>query len=360
MGKYMTFNIIGIDYIPIILNLYDEFELTYQRPSESSLLTVLNGRDLITLPHGVSIDETYSSALAVPDRTGKSDAEEKKSSRETHSYIVKPGVNRKPEEVETEQAPPDIPNNSSKKEEGKGIPTVTDIETKAKENPERYLFVIDPELDPEKAKKLQEALVKRKVQVEKESTLKEPQVDLHSLKNTVIPQQKWYPIYEPFHEELTDLEGHLKGNQYLPFECMVKLINPNVTPHVSPPYAINHTEQKKALKDNIEKYLKMGIIEHGPSEWKTSLFVVPQKVNEEQKRLKTYHPSQHWRVVQDFTPLNAKVQKVENVLPLIPDIFKIAADKEIFSLLDLSKAFFIVWSRRKTENTLVSLIDLWN
>ena len=98
--------------------------------------------------------------------------------------------------------------------------------------------------------------------------------------------------------------------------------------------------KKKALEDNIEKYLKMVIIEHGPSEWKTSLFVVPQKVNEEQKRLKTYHPSQHWRVVQDFTPLNAKVQKVENVLPLIPDIFKIAADKEIFSLLDLSKAFF--------------------
>ena len=340
MGKYMTFNIIGIDYIPFILNLYDEFELTYQRPSESSSLTALNGRDLITLPHGVSIDETYSSALALPARTGKSDAEEEKRSRERHSYTVKPGVNRKPEEVETERAPPDIPNNSSKKEEGEGIPTVTDIETKARENPERYLFVIDPELDPEKAKKLQEALVKRKVQVERESTLKEPQVDLHSLENTVIPQQKWYPIYEPFHEELTDLEGHLKGNQYLPFECTVKLINPNVTPHVSPPYAINHPEQKKALEDNIEKYLKMGIIEHGPSEWKTSLFVVPQKVNEEQKRLKTYHPSQHWRVVQDFTPLNAKVQKVENVLPLIPDIFKIAADKEIFSLLDLSKAFF--------------------
>ena len=68
--------------------------------------------------------------------------------------------------------------------------------------------------------------------------------------------------------------------------------------------------------------------------------MVPQKVNEEQKRLPTYHPSQEWRVVQNFIPLNTHVQKGENTLPLIPDIFQIASNKKIFSLLDLSKAFF--------------------
>ena len=103
---------------------------------------------------------------------------------------------------------------------------------------------------------------------------------------------------------------------------------------------MRHPEQKKALDDNITKYLDMGIIEYGPSLWKTSLFVVPQKVNEEQRQLPTYHPSQKWRVVQNFIPLNSKVHKIENTLPLIADVFQIAFEKEIFSLLDLSKAFF--------------------
>ena len=84
----------------------------------------------------------------------------------------------------------------------------------------------------------------------------------------------------------------------------------------------------------------MGIIEYGPSLWKTSLFVVPQKVNKEQQQLPTYHPSQQWRVVQDFIFLNTKVQKIENTVPLIADVFQIACEKEIFSILDLSKAFF--------------------
>ena len=88
---------------------------------------------------------------------------------------------------------------------------------------------------------------------------------------------------------------------------------------------MRHPEQKKALEDNITKYLDMGIIEYGPSLWKTSLFVVPQKVNEEQRRLPTYHPSQQRRVIQDFVPLNTKVQKIENTLPLIADVFQIAS-----------------------------------
>ena len=84
----------------------------------------------------------------------------------------------------------------------------------------------------------------------------------------------------------------------------------------------------------------MGIIEYGPSLRKTSLFVVPQKVNEEQRQLLSYHPLQQWRVVPDFIPLNTKVKKIENTLPLIADVFQIASEKEIFSLLDLRKVFF--------------------
>ena len=50
VSEDVPFNIIGIDWIPVIANL-PNFVVSYQRPSEvSTALTVLHGMDLITPP----------------------------------------------------------------------------------------------------------------------------------------------------------------------------------------------------------------------------------------------------------------------------------------------------------------------
>ena len=108
-------------------------------------------------------------------------------------------------------------------------------------------------------------------------------------------------------------------------------------------YTIRNQEQKQALEDNIQRYLDLGIIEEGPSDWKMSLFVVKQHLNSEQQKLKKSNSQQwiqSWRVVQDFQPLNACVIPEENTLPLIPDVLRLAAGNSVFSLINLSKAFF--------------------
>ena len=212
--------------------------------------------------------------------------------------------------------------------------------TKCDECDERYFFATDDELSASQAETLLYDLVSRKKNVEISSDQEPSRVDLHSPTNTIIPREQWYAVYKPFHSQLTDLKGHLRGPQTLPYLCTVNLVDPKTPPFACPTYPMRHPEQKKSLEDNITKYLEMGIIEYGPSLWKTSLFAVPQKVNEEQRQLPTYHPSQQWRVVQDFIPLNRKVQKIENTLPLIADVIQIASEKEIFSLLDLNKAYF--------------------
>ena len=203
--------------------------------------------------------------------------------------------------------------------------------TKCNECEERYLFVTDDKLSAPQAETLLRDLISRKKSVEISSSQEPSRVDLHSPTNTIIPREQWYAVYEPFHSQLTDLKGYLRGPQILPYLCTVNLVDPKTPLFTCPAYSMRHPEQKKALEDNITKYLDMGIIEYGPSLWKTSLFVVPQKVNEEQELLPTYHPSQQWRVVQDFIPLNTKVQKIENTLLLIADVFLIASEKEMFS-----------------------------
>ena len=130
----------------------------------------------------------------------------------------------------------------------------------------------------------------------------------------------------------------MRAKQTLKYPCSVELVTSNVKPVVNNPYQIRSKEQKKALEENIEKFLDFGVIEEGPSEWKTSLFVVRQKTNEKQRSM---DPNvQVWRVVQDFTPLNIHVKEQENMLPLIADTFQVAQGKNVFSVIDLSKAFF--------------------
>ena len=164
--------------------------------------------------------------------------------------------------------------------------------TKCDNCDERHFFVTDYKLSAPQAETLMHDLISRKKNVEILSDQESSRVDLHSPTNTIIPREQWYAVYEPFHSQLTDLKGHLRGPQTFPYLCTVNLVDHKTSPLTCPAYPMRHPEQKKALEDSITKYLDIGIIEYGPSLWKTTLFVVPQKVNEEQRQLSTYHPSQ--------------------------------------------------------------------
>ena len=164
----------------------------------------------------------------------------------------------------------------------KGHEKVTQCEQggriKCDECDERYFFVTDEKLPASQADTLLQDLISRKKNVEILSSQEPSKMDLHSPTNTIIPREQWYAVYEPFHSQLTDLKGHLRGPQTLPYLCTVNLVDPKTPPFTCPAYPMRHPEQKKALEDNIAKYLDMGIIEYGPSSWKTSLFVVPQRL----------------------------------------------------------------------------------
>ena len=358
VSEDVPFNIIGIDWIPVIANL-PNFVVSYQRPSEvSTALTVLHGMDLITPP-------SFSNCMNVMCECcekGKVTTRSTPPPEDVHITEDPVGAGQPTDGVKDvpvcnvrTQFPEYIPSEEDgivvvspscvqDAQVSKGDKEVTQCEQggriKCDECDERYFFVTNEKLPASQADTLVQDLVSRKKNLETLSDQAPFKMDLHSPTNTIIPREQWYAVYEPFHSQLTDLKGHLRGSQTLPYLCTVNLVDPKTPPFTCPAYPMHHPEQKKALEDNIAKYLDMGIIEYGPSSWKTSLFVVPQYVNEEQRQLPTYHPSQQWRVVQDFIPLNTKVQKIENTLPLIADVFQIASEKEIFSLLDLSKAFF--------------------
>ena len=96
--------------------------------------------------------------------------------------------------------------------------------------------------------------------------------DLHTDENTIIPESKWRQVYEPFAQHLGDLRGQLKGPPKLPYPCTVKLRDPKIPPYVTTPYNIRHPKQKAALEYNIQRFLDLGIIEKGQSDWRLSLF----------------------------------------------------------------------------------------
>ena len=112
---------------------------------------------------------------------------------------------------------------------------------------ERYLFVANDKLSAPQAEALLRDLISRKKNVEISSGQEPSRVDLHSLINTIIPREQWYAVYEPFHSQLTDLKGHLRGPQTLPYLCAVNLVDPKTPPFTCPAYPMRHPEQKKAL-----------------------------------------------------------------------------------------------------------------
>ena len=95
--------------------------------------------------------------------------------------------------------------------------------TKCDECDERYLSVTNDTLSASQAKTLMRDLISRKKNVEISSGQELSRVDLHSSTNTIIPREQWYAVYEPFHSQLTDLKGHLRGPQTLSYLCTVTL-----------------------------------------------------------------------------------------------------------------------------------------
>ena len=80
-------------------------------------------------------------------------------------------------------------------------------------------------------------------------------MDLHSPTNTIIPREQWYAVYKPFHSQLTDLKGHLRGPQTLPYLCTVNLVDPKTPPFTCPAYPMRHPEQKRRWRITLPNIL---------------------------------------------------------------------------------------------------------
>ena len=340
VSEDVPFNIIGIDWIPVIANL-PNFIVSYQRPSEvSTALTVQYGMDLITPPLSLKcmnvMCECCEPGNIVPRsipppedvhiskepvragqpsngvkdmpicnvRTQFPEAQRQtpKPSKEDGLVLGSPScvqdakVSRCEQGVgqcvmNKEYAVKDVPvcnvrtqfpkaqRQTSKPSQEDGLvlgspSCVQDAQvsrcepegrTKCDECEERYFFVTDDKLSALQAETLISDLISRKRSVEILSGQEPSRVALHSPTNTIIPREQWYAVYKPFHSQLTDLKGHLRWSQTLPYLCTVNLVYPKTTPFTCPAYPMCHPEQKKTLEDNITKYLDMGIIEYGPS-----------------------------------------------------------------------------------------------
>ena len=168
-----------------------------------------------------------------------------------------------------------------------------------------------------------------------------PPRNLHADDNTIIAKSLWEPVYRPYAGILEDIENNLRMPSLLTYQCTVTLLNPLAEPCVVSAYQIRSEEQRNALEENIDKFLNLGVMEEGPAVWYTPLFVVPQKVNAEQKALDPR--AQRWRVVQNFQPLNSQVVKEENTLPTIEDVLSLGeGGKKVFSNIDIKSAFYHV------------------
>ena len=148
-----------------------------------------------------------------------------------------------------------------------------------------------------------------------------PKRDLNAPENTVIPKKQSMEVYRPYADTLEDLGGNLSLPSKLSFRCHVQLRDTHTEPFVAKQYHLPPLQQT-ALEENKQNLLDLGVIEEGPSDWKCSLFVVPQKDNDQQRAQAGW--VQTWRVVHDQKSLNIHVLSEKNTLPRIPDIFVIA------------------------------------
>ena len=301
VSEDVPFNIIGIDWIPVIANL-PNFVVSYQRSSEvSTALTVQHGMDLITPPFFSKCmnvrceccEQGKVVTRSIPPPEDVHISEEPVGAGQPSNGEKDVSVcnvrTQFPEYIPSEEdgivvvSPSCVQDRQVSKCEQEG-------RTKCVECDKRYSFATNDKLSASQAETLLRDLISRKKNVEISSGQEPSRVNLHTPTNTIIPREQWYAVYEPFHSQLTNLKGHLRGPQILPYLCTVNFVDPKIPPFTCPAYLMRHPEQKKALEDNIAQYLDMGIIEYGPSLWKTSLFVVPQKVkNSDNYPLITLH-----------------------------------------------------------------------
>lgn len=76
------------------------------------------------------------------------------------------------------------------------------------------------------------------------------------------------------------------------------------------------------MKEQLDEYLKAGIIYHVPSsEWVSPIVIVPKK-------------TEKIRVCQDFCRLNAATKKDHHPLPFTDGVLDQVAGHEVYSFLD--------------------------
>ena len=251
VSEDVPFNIIGIDWIPVIANL-PNFIVFYQLPSEvSTALTVLYEMDLITPPFSSKCMNAMCECCepgqivtrSIPPPEDAHISEEPVGAGQPSNGVKDVPVcnvrTQFPEYSPSEEDGIVVVSSScvqdaqvSRCEQGVGQSVLND------ECDERYLFVTNDKLSVPQAEALLRDLITRKKNVELSSGQEPSRVDF-------IPREQWYAVYEPFHSQLTDLKGHLRGPQTLPYLCTVNLVDPKTPPFTCPAYPMRHPEQKK-------------------------------------------------------------------------------------------------------------------
>jgi len=94
-----------------------------------------------------------------------------------------------------------------------------------------------------------------------------------------------------------------------------------------PPYRKSHTE-RQVLREYIQKFLKLGIIEESTSNYASPILLVKKK------------EANSYRIVIDYRQLNSKTKDQIFPMPRLADIFDSLYKAQYFSKMDISNGFF--------------------
>lgn len=110
------------------------------------------------------------------------------------------------------------------------------------------------------------------------------------------------------------------------------ILKPGSVPKKARPYRLSPMESE-ALKEELDKFLKMGIIEECPySDWSSPIILIKKKQNDKDEK-------PQWRLVVDYRYLNSCTVKQARTLPRIDDLIDELGKSNIFSAIDLRKGF---------------------
>ena len=205
VSEDVSFNIIGIDWIPMIANL-PKFIVSYQRPSEvSTALTVLYGMDLITPPFSLKCMNVMCECCGPGNIVPRSiPPPEDAHISEEPVEVGQPSNEVKDVPISNVRMQfPGAQSQSPKPSEEHGLvlgspSCVQDAQVsrceqggriKCNECDERYLFATDDKHSSPQAETLICNLILRKKNVEILSGQEPSRVDFHSPTNTIIPRE---------------------------------------------------------------------------------------------------------------------------------------------------------------------------